>query len=69
MPKLSGAPDVGDLVTPYEGSFNEFFWKMGEARLVIATRGIEVQVLDSRGTALLWTWVARARVEVVNADR
>ena len=65
MPTRSGAPDVGDLVTPCEGSFNEFFWKMGEVRLVIATRGIDLLVLDSRCIAPVWLWVARARVDVV----
>jgi hypothetical protein len=65
MPKRSGAPDAGDLVTPYKGSFNEFFWKMGEPRLVLATRGIEIQVM--RDAEL--TWVARAHVEVINESR
>ena len=69
MPKRSGAPDVGDLVTPRQSievdARSGRYWQMGEPRLVVATRGIEIQVM--REVELVW--VMRGRVEVVNGRR
>ncbi len=69
MPKPSGAPDVGDLVTP-RGPIEVDaragrYWHVGEPRLVVSTRGIEIQVMKEVELA----WVARVRVKVVNESR
>ena len=65
MPKRSGAPDVGDLVTPRQSievdARSGRYWQMGEPRLVVATRGIEIQVM--RDLELIW--VRRDKVHVV----
>lgn len=63
MPKRSGAPDTGDLVTlrPEECRLYQTSWPAGEPRLVVATRGIEIQVM--RDLDLIW--VKRDTVNVV----
>jgi len=50
VPKHSGAPDIGDLVTLRSGITVR--WPEGETWLVVGTRGIEIQILQ--GGELVW---------------
>jgi hypothetical protein len=64
MSKCSGAPDIGDLVTPRPPNWvgpDGAYWRVGEPRLIVATRGIEIQVM--RDLELIW--VRRDKVHVV----